>query len=149
MNLRWLWGNYALKEHELDGRTAWELSTRAHKKHMPRSTFVLWTIFALIVPVVLVFKFVLPLVLGWLGMTGQNMPYVVGIAVVLVVFWVWAAWVYKHLYAKPMRRAICETGRALCVECGYDLTGLDGDIKVCPECGSSRKATEARTAASG
>ncbi len=67
----------------------------------------------------------------------------------LVVFWVWSALVYRHVYIKPMRRALGEAGRDLCVECGYDLAGLGGDIEVCPECGGSRKTTAARPAASG
>ncbi len=136
MNLRWLIGNYALKEYGLDGRTARKLSALARKKYMPERTLYLWTIFAVAVPVVLAVKFALPSVLSGLGMTGKNRPSLVGNLVIIVVFSIWSAWVYKHLYVKAMRRAIAEAGGALCVECGYDLKGLGEGIERCPECGN-------------
>jgi len=64
VNLRWIVRNYALKEHGLDGRTARKLSALTRKKYMPERTLFLWSIFAVAVPMILAFKFALPLVLS-------------------------------------------------------------------------------------
>ena len=136
MNLRWLFGNFADPQYGLDPRRQRDLSNRAHEGHMPRTVFLLWTIGALVLPFALIFKFVLPAVLAWFGFEGQTMPFLIGAAIVLLLFWVWAAWVYNFIYARPVRRAMRERGYDVCVSCGYRLEGLDDDISRCPECGA-------------
>ena len=54
----------------------------------------------------------------------------------ILLFWIWSAWVYHLVHVKPMRRAMGEHGIDLCVECGYLLTGLSDADRGCPECGA-------------
>lgn len=59
-----------------------------------------------------------------------------------VVACVLSVWLYARLvwswYARPLRLALREMGHDVCVECGYWLRGLRGDVKQCPECGGTR-----------
>ena len=139
MNIRWLFGNFADPDYKLDPRQQRELSNLAHARHMPHSIFLLWTIAVLILPFGLIFKFALPATLRWLGKDGQTGPFMIGVLIVLFLFWIWAAWVYRFIYTRPMRRAMRERGQQICVNCGYRLIGLDDTVDRCPECGSRRE----------
>ncbi len=135
MNLRWLLGNFADPQYKLSRREQWEFSRLAHEKYMPGRVFFGWTALALLVPVGLILKFVLPTGLEVLGLSGRNGPYIIGILILLVLFWIWAAWVYRSIYIRPMRNAMRDKEYDVCVGCGYRLTGLGDSPKQCPECG--------------
>ncbi|MHC4989502.1 MAG: hypothetical protein ACYTGC_00850 [Planctomycetota bacterium] len=137
MNLRWLFGNFADPQYALSREEQRELSHLAHKKYMPSRTFFLWTALTLLVPVGVAYKVVLPVALDRLGMSGRNGPYIVGVAIIILLFWVWSAWVYRTIYQRPVRLAMREKGHDVCVGCGYRLQGLSADTE-CPECGETR-----------
>lgn len=139
MNLRWLLGNYADPQYELTSQEQWALSKAAHKEHLTWGRFSMWTLLVVIAPTLLVFKFALPVTLKWLGMDGQDMPYFIGCAIIVILFWPWSAWAYRRLYTKPIRRAMRDAGHDVCVGCGYLLDGLADDAVVCPECGAGRE----------
>ena len=139
MTLRWLFGNFADPQYALSRKEQRAVSRLAHLKYMSSMTFFGWTAFALLLPVGLTFGFGLPLCLRWLCLTGSNGSFMVGVAVILLLFWVWSAWVYRFVYTRPIRRAMREHGWDVCVGCGYLLKGLDAGIHACPECGWTRE----------
>jgi hypothetical protein len=47
---------------------------------------------------------------------------------------------YRSMYVKPIRMVMREKGYDLCLECGYNLRGLGGEIQRCPECGALRES---------
>ncbi len=51
-----------------------------------------------------------------------------------------ACWMYRYIYIKPVRRAMRDRGYDVCVNCGYRLQGLGASIANCPECGHPREA---------
>ena len=71
----------------------------------------------------------------WLGWSNWTPPYLVAYALTVLLFWPWAAWVYRHAYVRPVRQAMRDAGHDVCVGCGYDLTGLGDGSNRCPECG--------------
>ena len=137
MNLRWLLGNFADPQYKLSPAEQRELSRLAHERHVSGVRFALWTLLVVVAPTLILIKFALPVTLSWLGLSGRNVPYIIGAAVIVLLFWPWSAWAYRRLYVKPMRLAMREQGHDVCVECGYLLTGLDDRAGACPECGGS------------
>ena len=107
---------------------------------MPTGRLVCWSLGAIVLPALLLLKFALPLVLDWLGLTGRNLPYFVGTAFIVLLVWPFSAWVYGHIYVKPVRRAMRDQCIELCVDCGYILDNLPDDVMQCPECGRRREA---------
>ena len=88
----------------------------------------------------LAYVYGIPVVLGWLGLSGQTTAYNWAFAVVSLLVWPYSAWVYRTLYIKPVRQAMRDHGYDLCISCGYELRGLGDEVERCPECGSSREA---------
>jgi hypothetical protein len=89
--------------------------------------------------------------LNSLGFGGRNGPYFIAVAILAAIYWPWSAWMFRSMYVKPVRRAMRDEGWDVCIECGYDLRGLDGDSRSCPECGASRAPRDggAATGAAG
>jgi hypothetical protein len=139
VKLQWLLGDFADPQHELSPAEQREVSRLAHRKYMPPRHFFVWTLLALLVPVGLAFKVALPTVLDWLGLGGRTLPFIAGVAVIIALFWVWCAWVYGIIYARPVRQAMRDLGHDVCVGCGYVLSGLKPSTPRCPECGVPRE----------
>jgi len=118
MNLRWLIGDFTESEFRLSVSDRHRISNRPHEMYLPGRSFFWFTLIVLIVPTLLVYKFVLPLVLDWLGYARQTLPYAIGIAVLIVLFWVYSAWTYRMNYVKPIRRAMRDEGFDICINCG-------------------------------
>ena len=78
---------------------------------------------------------------NWLGYGTSTSAWGVATVVIVALIWPWSAWMYRSIYIKPVRRAMRETGYDLCIQCGYELTGLAGDADRCPECGAAREAS--------
>ncbi len=138
MKLRWLIGTFTDPYEGLSLRDRHEISNQATGR-MPASSLIWWTLGALVLPALLVIGAGLPFVMRALGLSGRTGPYLIGLCVILVVFWPWSAWVYGHVYVKPVRRALRERGIDLCISCGYDLRGTGEDVGRCPECGAERE----------
>lgn len=139
MNLRWLLGNFTDPQYELSRRDQFRLSNEAHKRFVSTSAF-LWRSLLILAPLLVCLKLLQPL-MGWLGVAGQGLPYAISLAVLLLLFWPWSAWMYRSLYVRPIRRAMREAGYDLCIGCGYELRGLDTSIVRCPECGQQRESS--------
>lgn len=135
MNVRWLFGNFTDPQYTLSLREQMNLSNVAHARFISRKAFLVRTALILL-PLILYFAFLKPALnlMGWGGQTG---PYVTALGVALVLFWPWSAWMYRSLYIGPVRRAMRDMGYNLCIECGYDLRGLDQTTTRCPECGAA------------
>lgn len=136
MNLRWLLGNFTDPQYELSRREQFRLSNEAHKRFVSTSAF-LWRSLLILAPLLVCLK-LLQSLMGWLGVAGQGLPYAISLAVLLLLFWPWSAWMYRSLYVRPIRRAMRDAGYDLCIGCGYELRGLDTSIVRCPECGIER-----------
>ena len=74
-------------------------------------------------------------------MIGASIPAAVASILVLVVGY-WFIW---NVVLKAFRAALAESGREVCVQCGYWLQGLSADETRCPECGAEREAANSRT----
>jgi len=138
MNLRWLFGNYADPQYDLTRREQHALSTLAHKKYLAPKLFWGWTAL-IVIPIALAFMFALPLTLNWLGKNGQTGPEIIGVVIVLLSSWPYFGWMYRTLYTRPFRKAMREKGYDICLNCGYNLMGLDETSPRCPECGQRRE----------
>ena len=142
MNLRWLFGNFTDPQYKLSLREQMNLSNVAHARFVSRKAF--WGRTGLILlPLILFFALLKP-TLKMLGWGGQSLPYLTALGLVVVLFWPWSAWMYRSLYVGPVRRAMRDAGYDLCIECGYELKGLDASIDRCPECGGKREVMTAR-----
>lgn len=138
MRWRWLLGNFADPQHDLTRRQQHEISNHAHEHHMPGRRFVAWTLLAIVLPALLLYAVVLPLVLSHLGLADRTGPFVIGAIAVSLVVWVLSAFVYGWIYVRAVRRAMRDFGHDICVGCGYRLDGLPPDAALCPECGAQR-----------
>jgi uncharacterized membrane protein (DUF485 family) len=70
----------------------------------------------------------------WVGLP-EGVGILIGIAVGSVVGVMLAAWVFRRRLARNLRQQLLERGHAVCLACGYDLTGnVSGR---CPECGEA------------
>ncbi len=137
MRLRWLLGDYADADFHFTRAQRREITRLAHERFVPRGALAKFTLLA-VLPGLLAFG-LLPLLLGWLGYGGKNIPFMIGAAVICLFFWPWSAWVYSFLYARPCREAMRALGRSICVGCGYNLESLElAAAPVCPECGTAR-----------
>ena len=138
MNFRWLFGNFADPEFGLTRQQERAVTKLAHRKYLSRTKLALWTL-------VLVAVSYLFVGFGWeplaslfftLRIPSPRWSSLVFICGVVVVF---AAWMYRYLYRKPILMALCELHYEVCVECGYRMQGLDDSVKQCPECGAARE----------
>lgn len=136
MNLRWLFGNFTDPQYELPRREQFRLSNLAHRKFVDSHAFFIRTAI-IIVPFLVALAALEPL-LHRLGYRASSPAYAIGIAVLIFIFWVWCAWMYRALYIVPIRKVMREKGYDLCLNCGYDLRGQPDDAQRCPECGAER-----------
>ena len=127
--------------HNDDRADQKRLSWEAHRKYTPARRFLALTALGL-VPLLVGFRLVLPNVASWLGITNWTAGRVIGIGVLILLFWIWIAWLYRSLYRRPMWIAMRAAGYEVCVGCGYRLDGQPDDATCCPECGtpSERRA---------
>lgn len=139
MRARWLLGDYADPDFHLSRAQRREITRLAHERFVPRGALARVTLVAVLPPAFAAFG-ALPLVLGWLGYGGRNVPFMIGAATICVLFWPWSAWAYARIYAGPCREAMLALGRKICVRCGYNLEALElSAAPVCPECGAARR----------
>jgi len=144
MRWRWLIGDYADPEFMLTRKERSEIARLAQAEVVrTRSIFVFS--FVCVLPPAFLALWLLPHLLGFLHLAGQNVPYMIGLAVIVLLFWPWSAWAYARVYGKPCRLAMLKLGRLVCVDCGYRLEGLGPEITRCPECGSPRLPIEPPT----
>lgn len=137
MNLRWLVGNFSDPDFKLTRAQQREVTRLAHRKHLRRSTLLVWTA-GMCIAGWLVVGFGWELFAGVLARAGiQPALPISGLAIVLAVSVV-AAWLYRFIYVKPVRLAMRDMGHDVCIGCGYRLTGLNAEIVQCPECGRVR-----------
>lgn len=136
MNLRWLLGNFTDPQYHISRREQFRLSNVAHSKYVPASAF--WARTAVIAaPFLAAFALIEPS-LAWAGLQRNDVARAAAHAAVVVLFWPWCAWMYRSLYARPVRMAMRDAGYDVCLGCGYELRGLDDTFDRCPECGESR-----------
>ncbi|MHC5025287.1 MAG: hypothetical protein ACYTGR_00820 [Planctomycetota bacterium] len=137
MKLRWLIGNFADPAYrELGHAEQMRLSMEAHATHTPAGRFWKWTLLYQVVPALAAFG-LLPWVLDTMGLGGRNVPFMLGLLVIVVPLWCLSAFVYGHLYIAPMRRAMRANGHDVCIGCGYRMAGHD-PADNCPECGRNQ-----------
>ncbi len=73
------------------------------------------------------------LALGASSLLSSVLTFVPAVVFALAVFYV------EYWTAIPLiRRALLAMGYDLCIECGYLHTGLDANVRACPECGAAR-----------
>jgi hypothetical protein len=135
MKLRWLLGNFTDPQYKLSRCEQSRVTTLAHSKYLGRGDLALRTIF-IIAPLLVLFVLLKPVLqmVGWAGPVSIT----IGTAAIVLISWPWGAWMYRSLYVRPIRRAMRDVGYDLCIECGYELRGLDGNVKRCPECSAER-----------
>jgi hypothetical protein len=136
MNIRWLFGNFTDPQYKLPWRQQFSLSNQAHRRYVTESTFLSRTIL-IVAPFLLLLILVRP-GLVYFGYGGRNLPFLIVTGALVMLFWPWSAWMYRSMYAGPIRKVMREVGNDVCIECGYELRGLGDDIKRCPECGANR-----------
>lgn len=140
MNLRWLVGNYADPEFQLTRARQREVTRLAHHKHLAGVTLWTWTIAMTIAGWLAVGLAVRPL--STLLLNNGLPPvaaFLTSILTLCAAVCLMAAWLYRLIYAKPVRRAMRDLGYDVCIGCGYRLRGLNDDIARCPECGHPRE----------
>lgn len=133
MNLRWLLGNFTDPQYQLPRREQFRLSNVAHKRFVSTRAF-LWRTVLILLPLLIALSLLNPL-MAWMGFARQAGPYLAAYAILVLLFWVWSAWMYRSLYVRPIRLAMRQAGYDLCIDCGYELRGLDASTARCPECG--------------
>jgi len=144
MNLRWLLGNFTDPQYRLSWREQFRVSAVAHDRYVTWSAFLTRT--AIIISPFVLLLFLLSPILDWLGYAASSPMYAAALLALVLLFWPWSAWMYCSLYVRPVRKAMRDVGYDICIECGYELRGLDASITRCPECGGERQRTP-RTAA--
>ena len=138
MNLRWLVGNFADPEFGLTRAQENAVTKLAHRKYLSQKKLALWTLG-------LITGSYLAVGVGWDPLAGLFVilripsPRWSSLVVICLATVVFAAWMYRYLYRKPVLMALSELHYEVCIECGYRLQGLDASVKKCPECGAERK----------
>ena len=112
----------------------------AHRKYLSSKQLALWTL-GLVAGSFLTMGLGRAALASLLFKSGLSWPVasmssLVTISTAAVVF---AAWMYRRLYRKPILLAFRELHFEVCVECGYRLQGLDETVTRCPECGAVRE----------
>ncbi len=140
MNLRWLIGNYADPEFNLTRAQQREVTRLAHKKHLAGVTLWTWTI-AMTISAWIVIGFLVRPFSSLLMQNGftQIAAFLSTLVILVAGVCLIAAWLYRFIYVRPVRRAMRDLGYDVCVGCGYRLIGLTDDIQRCPECGHARE----------
>lgn len=87
---------------------------------------------------------------GWLMALGlhRTIAYMIGAACAALIgcllggiaMYLVALVLGRRAWIVEARRAVRDTGREVCVRCGYWLRGLGDEVRVCPECGTEREA---------
>ena len=151
MNLRWLWLDHFPAGMELTDAQRAEVKRRAfeHRFKDPRyrrssRTFarIAW---GFAVPLSLAF-----MVWVWL-LVGVRPPFpwngignVAGILLFQASLWMGIAYGLHRSSVFYVRKALCDMGLPVCIECGYILRGLEKNER-CPECGASRGTAKEQT----
>lgn len=138
MNLRWLIGIYDDPEFGLTRRERREATRLAHQKYLSGRRLALWTI-PMVVGGFALMGFGYKPLADLLARFGAPWPWLLGAVIIVITVSVAAAWLYRFLYARPVRRAMRDLGYDVCVECGYRLDGLAPGARQCPECGAHRE----------
>lgn len=150
MNLRWLWLDHFPAGMKLSDEERKAVRKLAHRLRAQdpryRGTRRRAALLALatIGPLSIVFLLWMcwPLFAGkpfssaWANITSNAMAPIVFNALL----WLCIAWTIDRTTTPFIRRALCDLGRPVCIECGYILEGLDRSITRCPECGADREA---------
>lgn len=83
---------------------------------------------------------------GAAALIGSNQPTGRGIVIFaavtgagLIITIVWRLVAAGDQQDPGVREALNRRGLNLCVNCGYQLQGLDDNVKQCPECGAARE----------
>ena len=130
----WIYGSYVDPRFRLTPEERDRVHKLVHEKYLRGGTLAAYT-FALIAAgwlMVAVGSIPFSRLLARVGVPGAMTVSTVTICIVAVVA---AAWIYRCMYAKPMRRAMRDLGYPLCVACGYRLDGHATPTR-CPECGA-------------
>jgi hypothetical protein len=148
MNLRWLWLDQIPPELNLAPAQRREVQKRAmehrrlepnYRKHA-RRTFT--TILVLVTPVTMLFILWLLYRPGWQKGPVLSAVNILGsIFVSQALIWVCICYGLRRWSTPYIRKALCDTGFAICIECGYVLQGLGEEASRCPECGSQCDST--------
>lgn len=138
MNFRWLFGNFADPDFRLTRKQQYEVTRLAHRKYLSSMKLA-------VVTIVLVATSWLFLGFAWNPLAAVFVAWRIpwprwsSIIVICIAAIVFAAWIYRYIYVRPVRRAMRELGYDVCVNCGYRLQGLPETTTQCPECGSTRE----------
>jgi len=67
-----------------------------------------------------------------------GVPYIALLVATILLFqaalWLVITYAWRHWSVPLVRRALCECGHPVCIECGYIRTGLERADAPCPEC---------------
>jgi hypothetical protein len=145
MNLRWLWLDHFPPGMELTEAQKAEAKKRArdHRREEPayRGSFrrAVWIAGVWAGVLSLAFALWMVMLIGWKLRTGQYViVHLSGILVFQGLLWMGIALALQRSRAPYIRKALCDMGLPVCVECGYNLTGI-GEHQPCPECGAARE----------
>lgn len=135
---RWLIGDFTDSAAELSADQRRHVSRIAHERHVSGRALARYTLLYLSLPTVLGFT-LLPRALERLGIAGRIPSLIATSLIAVAVVWPCSAWLYGCLYVRASRRAMCDLGIPVCINCGYSHEGLGKDVPNCPECGGHRR----------
>jgi hypothetical protein len=149
MNIRWLWFDHFPRGLELSAaeRTAARRLASQHRRQDPRyrgaTRKAVMLSIALILPLIFIFLawIMWPFVIGKVFRSQLGMIINNSLSPILFngVLWLIITYVSYRSSAPFVRRALCDLGRPVCIDCGYILTGLTAEHRNCPECGAERE----------
>lgn len=133
-------GNFADPQYRLTRQEQKDISSLAHARYMPGLRLTTWSVLTIVAPILLLMKFAVPPIIGWLGYAGVSSAKTIAVAIIVLISWPLSAFVYGQMYVTPIRKAMRDRGYDICLGCGYLLNQLPAEITACPECGRRRES---------
>ncbi len=147
MNVRWLLGNFTDPQYNLSRRDQFRLSKVAHREHLSAWALLVRMV-VIVVPPLAGMGMVGP-ALEVVGLGGSTPAHTWALGMIALGCWPWSAWMFRSLYAEPVRRAMRAEGYDVCIGCGYGLGDLPAEVACCPECGRGREPSSSRKSGPG
>lgn len=144
MNFRWLWLDHFPQGLDLTQAQRAEVKrlARAHRKKefnfRNTGSTVRRLLAMMTIPLSLIFTMWVLILVGWrLPPAMHIISNVGGILLFQAALWTCITYAMYRTSAPYVRKALCDIGEPVCMECGYSLRGLSEREK-CPECGAGR-----------